>query len=1035
MPFVVAQTVDLVSGTSRCFKDCETVYSVTAERDMSLDENTFWFEFRDANNLEPRHADSVNQLDWHSVEYGYPRIEEYPFYTVDDIECAMVDGEEECWDSEYHYETRTRTVYDWKPLPASINLKEGEKTYLRITGAKQKDAIVDNVLVLQRKTWWGGTEYHRYLEYYWWGSWQLDHHLIAYYSMDNSTADDVWDDQGSYDLYRVSNNPTPTTNGKIRNGTYVNDSSSVYFGTECFASTGDVFDIADGSTCGWFNRTSYNKNGLWYWGTAESDFYIANMGTSLAGGAKIGGVNRNPTIPSTNYSLQHNYFICLSWNTTTTSDVVALYYGNETTWFGKANSVVGNFGAIVDDGYNFTIGARATGGCVAGFVGVLDEISVYDVDHSQGGTTDDFFEALHNMTAGYAYGCNPTISPACNGTAPAPTAAGINITSTFDDNVNETTAHNFSFNFSFNHGIQNITNCNLTYNGYFHNQDSATYGVTTGINWTMFDFDNIRAPLAAVNTTDFTLNLTYFVQYANGTNMINYSDNESQTVKWAFYPYNITRNAANITETENTTIRFASINETDNLTGVTINYLLNYDGVTGVPIYDFTGYNGRTTGVESNFSSGLMSAAYVTNKTINISAIVNVSFNGSTYQRTTTFGNTTQSLNKMIVHDCSSTPAFQQNITHYYDIRDAVTLALLGTADLVGTYTIWNNTKSLNRTYIVSHTNDAQPELCILPNFGSLMSDFKVEYGADGYNPNTQVFLNSRMKYGTSFYNLTLLNTTGTTNVTMNVLDENDDPVENVLINIELWNGTHYIFVASDYTDFQGQKQFALDLNDDYRINLTIGGVLQQTLAGQPASFGPFQILTTSLTFNILLGQSASLQPLIDIYGMPHNLTFDNTTNIFTLQYWDDANATTKVCLDILHQTLNSSTKYGPNCSTNNWDELNLSIGTTNGSFLARGIGTSNVDSRDYLFATLSLMRPSSTIFGLEGVVWAIIVIGTMSAIGMTVTGGNPVGLVVGAILGLAVCSQIFFNLISISLATFMIIVFTGGVIIYLVKT
>jgi hypothetical protein len=183
----------------------------------------------------------------------------------------------------------------------------------------------------------------------------------------------------------------------------------------------------------------------------------------------------------------------------------------------------------------------------------------------------------------------------------------------------------------------------------------------------------------------------------------------------------------------------------------------------------------------------------------------------------------------------------------------------------------------------------------------------------------------------------------------------------------------------------------------------------------------------------MLTEAGSSLQPLIDILAMPYNLTFDNSTGNFTLDYNDVGNVTSSVCLNIVKNGFENRTVLFNSCSSIKNDEISYSIGNSTGDFTARGYAVSNSDSNTYSFATLSVLRSAGNVLGSEGLIWGLLIILQMAIVGMVVTGGNPTGAIVGTLLGLVISSML--SLIAAPYTAVAGVVIVGGILVYKMRT
>lgn len=604
---------------------------------------------------------------------------------------------------------------------------------------------------------------------------------------------------------------------------------------------------------------------------------------------------------------------------------------------------------------------------------------------------------------------------------------------TWSPTVYETGLANFTVNVSISMisgAFNGIGAVNFSYNGIVYH-DSQITNSTNG-NESVWNI-SIRPDLVTDNATVNQFNWT-FLLLSNTTNETGSTNNRTQTVLWASYPSGEINLTKNVTETMTTQINWSRALHVFDSGSTFLDVLdWNLSNLTGTALYNVT----NLSSFQVNVSTGFLSSGYNINVTVNVTPFVNVTFNGTTKVRNLTRVNNTQQVNKMTIHDCVTTPSLGYANFSNYRILDLATSAAVS-ATTTFDCQVWNNTRTDYRANFFTVSSNATPQNCMIPQFSgtSLNYSCTLTVSATGYET-TNLFIVNQIIQPTYKTNTTiyLLSSTGLTNVTINVVDENDNPIENATITIEIYNLTgtnNYTLIASGKSDFQGQKQFALDLNRQYRINISDEGELYTLTNGNLASVGPFTILTTSLTFQILLGESTSLVPFIHLRDMAHNLTFTNSTDVFNLQYYDPSDYASQVCLVVYLINSTANTELGANCSTATWASLNYDIGNATGVFQAKALANSTEDGNQYQFDSLTIYRPVGNILGDESI-WVIAIIGTMAAIGMYTTGGNPTGAIGGAMLGLGISSMM--GLVFVSWPVFMGLGLLAGSLIWMLRT
>lgn len=159
--------VSLVYNTDECF-DCYSIYEVTAPYDgFVIDEQTFWFEFRDVKDLELRHANQVPDLNSHSVLYE-TSVQEPVYERIVTDMCSEEFNKDlnktvkDCFD--YEELTGYDTKIVWQNL-GSHTLKKGEKLKIKVKGSIDWYGNVDNVMTIKIND-----EYEKLTAWAWWNN-------------------------------------------------------------------------------------------------------------------------------------------------------------------------------------------------------------------------------------------------------------------------------------------------------------------------------------------------------------------------------------------------------------------------------------------------------------------------------------------------------------------------------------------------------------------------------------------------------------------------------------------------------------------------------------------------------------------------------------------------------------------------------------------------------------------------------------------------------------------------------------------------
>jgi len=526
--------------------------------------------------------------------------------------------------------------------------------------------------------------------------------------------------------------------------------------------------------------------------------------------------------------------------------------------------------------------------------------------------------------------------------------------------VAETSGYDISINYSFPNDVLNITDSNMTYFDDHYTFNASEFGLTAGSNWSKFNYTYVRAPVVDLNATVLQFNFTFYNLLANTTNYINVTNTTNQTVYYGYYPINVTVTTANITETYTDYIE-ADYDMVGNQSDVTFDYLISYDGVNQTSLSIYLDSNLSIRGF--NATPGLIGSGYGTNKTVNITPYVNVTFNGRSAVHNRTASDGIQTVNKMVVTDCLT---LASGVGVHYFLRDIDTNALISTADLVTNFDLWNASQSLRRQYTLSWIDNSTPDVCMLPNFAFLYSNISSTASAEGYEANTVVNTAESLFVGTTNITIYLTNSTMGDPIIFNVIDENEDDVENVLINIEWYNNSLYTTVANGYTDWQGQKKFYLNTTKEYRINLTYNNILMTLINGNPASVGPFEILDTEITFRVMFENYTGIHGLAEIQDFDYNLTsymqFD----------WLDSNISDSVTFTVDYINNTNVTQVYSSSSTNDAGTMSLDISTLPvGKYIGRAYLVNSFDHQTYLIDEVEVDTSSNGIWGTDGLFFA----------------------------------------------------------------
>jgi len=174
--------------------------------------------------------------------------------------------------------------------------------------------------------------------------------------------------------------------------------------------------------------------------------------------------------------------------------------------------------------------------------------------------------------------------------------------------------------------------------------------------------------------------------------------------------------------------------------------------------------------------------------------------------------------------------------------------------------------------------------------------------------------------------NLTLLNNTQGTNVTLTVIDEIGDNVEGAIIEILKYDVSTNDFSINQIveTNFEGDAQTDLILNSEYyKFRIKYEGVTV-LLTEKTYVYG------TSLTFQITL-QAGGFERAFVLNNLVGNITFSNTTHRTTFQYADLSGTVSQTCFYAYRLNQTSKTLYNSSCANNHTGGMTLTVANGTG--------------------------------------------------------------------------------------------------------
>lgn len=217
----------------------------------------------------------------------------------------------------------------------------------------------------------------------------------------------------------------------------------------------------------------------------------------------------------------------------------------------------------------------------------------------------------------------------------------------------------------------------------------------------------------------------------------------------------------------------------------------------------------------------------------------------------------------------------------------------------------------------------------------------------DLLSPDTYTLRYTALGYMQSFYyltltdrtfnalNLTLLNDTSGTEVTLNVYDTLGNKLEGATVKILKYDVTTntYPIVEILNTNFEGVAVGNIVLNSEYyKFVIDYEGETRLTTT-------PTYIYGTSLNFYIPTGNSG-MEDYFSEADISGTLSFNYDTNLATFTYSDLDNSATRGCLYAYTSNLGVNTLVNTSCSTSSSGSLNLFIFNTSSTWYLEGVVT-----------------------------------------------------------------------------------------------
>lgn len=488
--------------------------------------------------------------------------------------------------------------------------------------------------------------------------------------------------------------------------------------------------------------------------------------------------------------------------------------------------------------------------------------------------------------------------------------------------------------------------------------------------WIDFETEFPDAKVTVERVDERTLNVLlegieeedFIIRSIGGLNVVNQN--------YSFYYGNISETFIN-----------QSLETGDNL--FTLNFTTNstyVNGISATLFYNETSYTPtKVTG--SNYvyfyhtvDTPLLSSGNVTNNTFFWNYTVTAVDLNNVSNETT---HSNQTVYKMIVTNCTggfvTTRSYNFSTVSFTNGSDVNT-----SSQTIAT--VWNRTSSVSRTYSFSKDNSFWHTICIYPEWSTINTNLEGEFSATGFD-NTQYILTGGTLSNSLVQETIYMSQTGdTTAITITVVDENDDVLNDYTIQAFRYDisTNNYTLVNTKITNPEGKALFNLDVSS-YDYQFVILNSEGTTVYTEPKQ----ELIETSYTFRVVLGTSPeSIQ--LKLLPLPYDLAVNEDNNTFALS-WDDTQTELINSINMTIVLLNTSGDVVIFSQTSTSDMSSMSQNVSaNGIYAASVYVTSSDDGNVYFLDSVTLdIRAVFDVFGLDSLIMAILFMGTMSFLGL----------------------------------------------------
>lgn len=442
-----------------------------------------------------------------------------------------------------------------------------------------------------------------------------------------------------------------------------------------------------------------------------------------------------------------------------------------------------------------------------------------------------------------------------------------------------------------------------------------------------------------------------------------------------------------------------------------------YDGEFSARVnYNGTWYNASYT--PSNTSNHLQFSADITTPTstldMNVTFYWNFSVPGQEWHIT---NSTTQEILGLDMDNCSSYGYYAINFT----IRNETNTSSPLEGSIRGYFELWNDAMSNSTSFNLTWDGSPYHQLCLAHENVTYNIHAQLEYfDTNQYLATKTYYFYNASVQGNNTENVSLYLTEGTTQIKFLVRDENDNPLNDVYVQVLSYDlGSDSSKVTEIVkTDDDGTAYAQMVLNTKwYQFLAQLNGVTRLFADER-------KVTSTELIFRLQLETD-----YFDNYdirtGVGHSLIFDDTTNTFTFIFSDASGNVNTGCLELKKLGAYADIVENVSCVTSSSGSISLTTATTTGEYFATGYininPTFTLDSLSHLFNTPGL--------GTDGILLVIALMITMVMAGIW----HPAVSIIFAVAALIL--SVITGLWVMTLGSVLTIVIISGIAVYKMRT